>query len=230
MILVPVKNLSAAKQRLAPVLGQSARSELARQMLVDVVETLSAYRQATVALVTSDPFALELAEARGFEVIHDARNRSETEAIQMATRVAVERGEKSTLVIPADIPLVEVEDIRAICEAEPERGSVLVPSHDQRGTNAALRRPAALFPLEFGNDSFMPHLAAGVRSGNTCVVLSLARVALDVDTPEDLSRMADAPGVKRSQLLARELGFSTVDGHTFVAGEAPGQSPVAAKT
>ena len=37
MILIPVKNLSSAKQRLAAVLDQSARTELAQTMLRDVV-------------------------------------------------------------------------------------------------------------------------------------------------------------------------------------------------
>ena len=211
MILVPVKHLSRAKQRLARVLGQSARTELACQMLVDVVEALSDHSQSRVALVTSDRFALQLADSRGLDVIHDTRNRSETDAIEAATEVAAGRGEESTLVLPADIPLLEAEDIRAIYQAAPKRGSVLVPSRDQRGTNAVLRRPAALFPLAFGTDSFMPHLAAAIATGSTCVVLSLARIALDVDTPEDLCRMAQAPGQKRSQLLARELGFLRTD-------------------
>ena len=229
MILVPVKNLSAAKQRLGEVLGQPARSELARHMLLDVVEALSAFRKADVALVTSDPFALEVADARGFQVIRDHANRSETDAIRTATQVAVERGAESTLVIPADIPLIEAEDIHAICGAEPDTGSVLVPSRDQRGTNAVLRRPAALFPLKFGSDSYLPHLAAAISTRSACVVLSLARVALDIDTPEDLRLLAQAPGEKRSQLWARELGFSAVaDTGSFVACK--GRNPVTAES
>ena len=55
---------------------------------------------------------------------------------------------------------------------------------------------------------------------STCVVLSLARIALDVDTPEDLCRMAQAPGEKPSQLLARELGFLRSE-DDVVAGRGP---------
>jgi len=43
MILVPVKNLAKAKQRLAPVLEQSVRTEFAQAMLRDVLEALSGY-------------------------------------------------------------------------------------------------------------------------------------------------------------------------------------------
>ncbi len=41
MILVPVKNLSGAKQRLASLLDQATRTELAQTMLKDVAETLA---------------------------------------------------------------------------------------------------------------------------------------------------------------------------------------------
>jgi 2-phospho-L-lactate guanylyltransferase len=207
VILLPVKNLANAKQRLAPVLEQQARTELAKAMLSDVVEALAAYAGDEVAIATSDPFAIELAGQYGFEIIRDESNVSETDAIEMATHVCESRGVESTLVIPGDIPLIEPSDIRAIYDSSPETGSVLVPSNDKRGTNAVLRRPAALFPLRFGNDSFMPHLAAAIGTNKSCVVLSLPRIALDIDTPEDLRELAQAPGEKRSQLLARKFGF-----------------------
>jgi 2-phospho-L-lactate guanylyltransferase len=215
MILLPVKNLANAKQRLAAVLDQAARTALAHAMLTDVVDAIAAYSSHEVALVTSDSFAIELAGRYGFEVIHDDANASETDAIKMATQVCDARGVQSTLVIPGDIPLIEAADLRAIYDATPDSGSVLVPSTDKRGTNAALRRPASLFPLRFGNDSFMPHLAAAIATDKSCVVLSLPRIALDIDTPEDLGELARAPGEKRSQVLARNLGF----GAALKAGE-----------
>jgi 2-phospho-L-lactate guanylyltransferase len=208
MILVPIKNLTNAKQRLAQVMEQSLRTELAHAMLQDVLEALAQAAADDVSLVTSDAFALELAQNFRFEVIRDDSNLSETAAIEMATRVCESRGIQTTLVVPADIPLIEAADIRAICEAAPTKGTVLVPAADQRGTNAVLRRPAALFPLRFGNDSFMPHLAAAIATRTTCVVLSLPRIALDIDTPEDLQQLVNAGSEKRSQRLARKFGFS----------------------
>jgi 2-phospho-L-lactate/phosphoenolpyruvate guanylyltransferase len=207
MILLPVKNLVKAKQRLASALDQSTRTELAQLMLSDVVAAIAAFAGDEVALATSDPFATELAGRFGFEVIRDESNISETDAIEMATRTCEARGVQSTLVIPADIPLIEAAELRAIYQASPDAGSVLVPSTDKRGTNAVLRRPASLFPLRFGNDSFTPHLAAAIATNKSCVVLSLPRVGLDIDTPEDLHELARAAGDKPSQMLARRLGF-----------------------
>jgi 2-phospho-L-lactate guanylyltransferase len=208
MILVPVKNLANAKQRLAQALEQSARTELAHVMLQDVLEALAESAVDEVSVVTSDAFALELADHYRLAVIRDDSNLSETAAIEMATRVCESRGVQSTLVIPADIPLIEAADIRAIYKAAPAKGTVLVPAADQRGTNAVLRRPAALFPLRFGNDSFMPHLVAAIATRTTCVVLSLPRIALDIDTLEDLQQLVNAGSAKRSQRLARKFGFS----------------------
>jgi 2-phospho-L-lactate guanylyltransferase len=216
MILVPVKDLASAKQRLSPRLPQSTRTELAQAMLRDVLEAAAEFGDA-VSLVTSDSFAIELAASHGFEIIRDDSNVSETDAIAMATRVCESRGVESTLVIPADIPLIEASEIAMIYRHAPQMGSVLVPAHDGRGTNAILRQPAALFPLRFGNDSFVPHLAAAKGTGKPWVVLSLAGIGLDIDTPEDLRQLALTPGNKRSQLLARkvgalELGIRSVSG------------------
>ena len=204
MILVPVKNLSTAKQRLAGVLDQSARTELAQAMLHDVVSALAPWtRRPACALVTSDPFAHELARRYDFEIIPDPANPGETGAIEMATHLCVSRGIDSTLVIPADIPLIQAIELEQILSHAPDEGSVLAPAADGRGTNAAFRRPANLFPLRFGNDSFKPHLAAARATGKPCIVLQLPGIAIDVDNPEDLQRLLTLPGETRSQSLLR---------------------------
>jgi 2-phospho-L-lactate guanylyltransferase len=205
MILVPVKKLSGAKQRLAALFDQPARTELAQAMLFDVLETLSSWTdRPEVGIVTSDPFAIHLAEQFHFSLIRDNANRSETDAIEMATRFCDARGVDSTLVIPGDIPQVQSWELEEILRSAPAEGSVLVRAADGRGTNAIFRRPAGLFPARFGNDSFEPHQAAAQATGKPCVVLSLPGIALDVDTPSDLRVLAAAPGKTRAQRLVRQ--------------------------
>lgn len=205
MILVPVKNTASAKQRLAAVLDQPSRTALAQAMLHDVLTTLHKWKtRPPVAVVTSDPFAVKLATEYEFEVISDPDNPGETGAIEMATRICLERGADSTLVIPADIPLIEAWELEEILKHAPAEGSVLVPAADGRGTNAAFRRPANLFPLRFGNDSFKPHHAAAQATGKPCVVLNFAGVAVDVDNPADLQQLRLLPGESRAQRLARQ--------------------------
>jgi 2-phospho-L-lactate/phosphoenolpyruvate guanylyltransferase len=209
MILIPVKSLAQAKQRLASVLGQPARTELAQAMLFDVFEALDKWvGRPAVSIVTGDPFALELAREFSFEIIVDSTNQSETEAIEGATRICQSRGIDHTLVIPGDIPLVQSWELAKVLEAAPPEGAVLAPAADGRGTNAAFRRPSGLFPLRFGNDSFRPHLAAARATGKPCVVLPLAGIGLDIDTPSDLRQLAVAAGETRSQQLARRWNLA----------------------
>jgi 2-phospho-L-lactate guanylyltransferase len=204
VILIPVKNLDSAKQRLASALDQAARTELAQTMLHDVFDAARGYaKRPHVAIVTSDPFAMKLASEYDFEIIPDKINPGETAAIEMATRICVERGCESTLVIPADIPVIQSWELEEIYKHAPAEGSVLVPAADGRGTNAAFRRPADLFPLRFGNDSFKPHHAAARATGKPCVVLKLLGIAMDVDNPDDLRQLASLPGETRAHLLAR---------------------------
>jgi 2-phospho-L-lactate/phosphoenolpyruvate guanylyltransferase len=209
MILVPVKNLANAKQRLSSVLDPEARKELAQAMCSDVLETLAHWQQRPqVAVVTCDPFASDLAAGLGFEILADDTNPGETGAIEMATALCRERGVDYTLVIPADIPLIETFELDRIVDSAPAHGSVLVPDAAGRGTNAALRSPADLFPLRFGNDSFIPHQAAARATGLPCVVLELPGIALDVDRPEDLQALAEAAGERRAQRLVRSWNLA----------------------
>jgi 2-phospho-L-lactate/phosphoenolpyruvate guanylyltransferase len=204
VILIPVKNTAFAKQRLASILDQPARTELARAMLTDVLTTLHEWKNhPKVGIVSGDEYATKLAAEHKFEVIPDPDNPGETGAIEMATQICVDRGEDSTLVIPGDIPLIEAWELEEIFKHAPGEGSLLVPAEDGRGTNAAYRRPANLFPLKFGNDSFKPHHAAAQATGKPCVVLNLPGIAVDVDNPADLRRLLSLPGETRAQRLAR---------------------------
>ncbi len=203
MILIPVKNLQNAKQRLAAILDQSSRTALAHAMIQDVCDAVAACRnRPEVAVVTNDDFASDLARQFDFQIIRD-RNVSETDAIETATAFCQSKGAQSTLVIPGDIPLIQAQELEQIFASAPETGTVLVPAADGRGTNAAFRKPGNLFPLRFGNDSFKPHLQSARATGAECIILRLPGIALDVDNPGDLQQLVDAPGTTRAQCLAR---------------------------
>jgi 2-phospho-L-lactate guanylyltransferase len=212
MILIPVKDLSNAKARLSPLLTPQQRTTLAQTMIEDVLYTLHAWpARPEVAVVSSDPFTTYTARSLKFRVIEDRENRGETEAIEMATEVCVKEGVQETLVIPGDIPLLRVWELERIMEMAPGEGSVLVPAFNGRGTNAILRRPAALFPLRFGNDSFQPHLQSAQATALDCIVLDLPGISLDVDTPEDLKQLLATPTESRTQKLIRHWDLSELD-------------------
>lgn len=218
MILVPVKNLAHAKQRLSSILSPEERITLARAMCEDVLQTIADFEsRPAVAVATNDSFARELAKRFNFEVVADD-NSGETNAIEMATQFCKQNGATDTLVVPADIPLIEVSELQQIFDRAPSSGTLLVPDAAGRGTNAALRSPCDLFPLRFGNDSFLPHLAAAKASRLPCVVLYLPGIARDVDRPEDLDLLAAANGERQSQRLVRSWNLSRRNqvSHEFV--------------
>jgi 2-phospho-L-lactate guanylyltransferase len=209
MILVPVKNFAEAKQRLSSILSPEERLALAQAMCEDVLEALARWQsRPPVAVVTSDSFVSKLAARFNFEVVADD-NSGETGAIEMATAVCRARGATSTLVVPADIPLIESSELQKIVDSAPPGGTVLVPDAAGRGTNAAWRSPSDLFPLRFGNDSFQPHLAAAKATGLPWVVLELPGIARDVDRPDDLRELASAGGDRRAQKLVRSWNLGT---------------------
>jgi 2-phospho-L-lactate guanylyltransferase len=202
VILVPVKDLGRAKQRLASVLPQENRTKLAETMLEDVLDAINDWPEhPPVGIVTSYAPAIELARRLRFEVIEDRDNLGESEAIAMATRIAVQRGATETMVIPGDMPLVTAAELSAVYAAAPREGIVLVPASDGRGSNAVLRRPASLIPLHFGNDSFIPHRDAARATGKPVVILEFPGIGLDIDTPEDLGALMAAPIRSRTQAL-----------------------------
>src|SRR5207244_840858 len=153
-------------------------------------------------VVTADAAARRLADRYGAEVTSAAAGAGHSAAVAAAAqRLAAQR--LAMLALPADIPLVEPADVRQLVAAHRDAGDefAIVPAHDQRGSNAVLCAPADAVPLRFGDDSFFPHLAAARARGLAPKVLRLPRIALDIDTPDDLAQLRDACSRTRSGAL-----------------------------
>lgn len=212
ILLIPFKSLATAKQRLAAALNQQQRSQLAAAMLRDVLAAATGITaRIDVALVTGDTGARHMAEEFGFLVIDDKHNKSETAAIEMATAWCEQRGYDTTIVVPADIPLITSEELERVLDAAPDEGAVFVPAYDRRGSNCILRRPASIIPLRFGNDSFLPHCAAMKRTGKDLSILELPGIGLDIDNPQEMALLVQRHGETNAQRLLQSWGFGQRD-------------------
>jgi 2-phospho-L-lactate guanylyltransferase len=212
ILLIPVKDLATAKQRLADALTQQQRSQLAEAMLRDVMAAAWGVRsRIDVALVTGDARAQQFAHEFGFGVIEDTRNESETDAIEMATTWCVRQGYDTTVVVPGDIPLITSDELYCVLDAAPAEGAVFVPAYDRRGSNCILRRPASLIPLRFGNDSFLPHCEAMRETGKELVILELPGIGLDIDNPHELDLLLRRDGSTNAQRLLRSWASPATD-------------------
>ncbi len=196
-LLVPVKSMGNAKQRLADALDQPHRTQLAEAMLRDVLTAAAGVAgRLDVFLVTGDPSAQGVAREFNFRIIEDRRNESETAAIEMATSWCDEHGYDTTVVIPGDIPLVTSSELNSVLDAAPPEGALFVPAYDRRGSNCVVRRPADIIPLRFGNESFLPHCEAMRKTGKPLVILELPGIGLDIDQPHELDLLLQRKGAR----------------------------------
>jgi 2-phospho-L-lactate/phosphoenolpyruvate guanylyltransferase len=184
---VPVKEFAGAKQRLSPLLTPGQRQALAMAMLEDVLAALADAAIAGIMLNTLDPVAGDLARRYGARIITQGARDGHTAAVAAMARVLGEEGREAMLALPGDIPRVTSEEIATVIAAHRLSPSVtIVPAHDERGSNAVLCSPPMVMQLRFGDDSFLPHLAAARALGIEPTIVKLPGIGLDIDQPRDL--------------------------------------------
>ena len=186
--VVPVKERASAKERLSPMLRPETRHALALAMLEDVLAALTATPGvAGLLVVTVDPEAGRLAATYGARLIEVGARDGHTGAVTAAARLLAAEQRSGMLTLPGDIPLVTRSEIARLLAAHlPAPSFTIVPSHDERGSNAIACSPPDAVPLRFGEDSFYPHLQAAEACGIQPNVLHLPGIGLDIDNPEDL--------------------------------------------
>jgi 2-phospho-L-lactate guanylyltransferase len=196
--VVPVKPLRGALRRLMSALDAPVRRELQVAMLTDVLGACAgAPGLAGVLVVTSDPDAAALAiRLAGARIVpdHDPP-RGMNAAVSRGLAAVAAEGAEGALVLTADLPLARPVDIAAILERRTAQPSVvLVPSADGTGTNAMLLSPPEVLRPHLGPDSLARHTAQVTRRGLLLTRLPVAGLALDIDTPSDLTALMAGGG------------------------------------
>jgi len=210
--VVPIKRLSGAKQRLAPVL-KSAREEFA---LLLARRTLDVLRDCPliqgIIVVTPDPRVAAVAAERGAEVIDD-EDIALNGAYRLGLAKAAERGAGACALVPSDLAILTpacltevIARYLAIRERSGSESVGLVRCKEGTGTNMVLLDPRGVFEPAFGADSFLRHSeAARVHAHELIDPL----VSFDIDTPADLAVFAAAIDDSTDALaeLVRGLGI-----------------------
>jgi 2-phospho-L-lactate guanylyltransferase len=205
--VVPIKATADAKQRLGNAVTSALRRRLALAMAEDVLAALAASPAlAGIIVVTIDEAAAALAARYGARVFADGARDGQTGAVTAAARRLAREGKGAILTIPGDVPLVTPEEIDRIVAAHDRTPDfIIVPAHDERGSNAILCAPPDAVPLKFGDDSFFPHLDAAQRAGLEPKILRLPGVGLDIDNPADLASFLKLPSKTRARALLEEI-------------------------
>jgi 2-phospho-L-lactate guanylyltransferase len=187
--VVPVKDLRGTKSRLAPILDPGARAGLTLYMMGRVVRAILESGIEDVCVVSPDRMVLDEAKRRGATPLVQ-QSRGLNPALEEGRRRAVELGASTLLVLPADLPLLDAEDVRAVLkEAGEEPSAVISPDGARSGTNALLIQPPDALPFAFGPESFEAHLGAARGRGLDVGVYERPHLAFDLDTAEDLARL-----------------------------------------
>ena len=187
--VVPVKDLWGTKSRLKPILNPGARAGLTIYMMGRVVSAIRDAGVVSVCVVSPDPIVLDEVRERGASPLLQ-ESRGLNPALEEGRRWAMERGGSSLLVLPADLPLLDPEDVRAVLDGIGEEDSIVIaPDGTRSGTNALMLRPADALPFSFGPGSYEAHLQAARERGLAVRVCERPHLAFDLDTAEDLARL-----------------------------------------
>jgi 2-phospho-L-lactate/phosphoenolpyruvate guanylyltransferase len=194
--VVPVKDLRGTKSRLAPVLDPGARAGLTLYMMGRVVGAIREAGIEDVCVVSPDRMVLEEARRRGATpLIQESRGLNP--ALEEGRRRAMGLGASKLLVLPADLPLLDAEDVLAVLrETGGEPSVVIAPDGARSGTNALLIQPPDVLPFAFGIGSFEAHVGAARRRGLDVRVCERSHLAFDLDTAGDLAHLGKS-GVSR---------------------------------
>jgi 2-phospho-L-lactate guanylyltransferase len=208
--VVPVKEIAQAKQRLGDAVPPELRPRLVLAMAEDVLSALAAAPGVSgIAVVTVDPAASELARRYGARLVTAGARDGQTGAVHAAAHALAREGRTAMLAIPGDVPLVTPQEVRELVDAHDRTPDfIITPAHDERGSNAVLCAPPELIPLKFGDDSFLPHLAAARRIGLEPKIIRLPGIGLDIDNPRDLAAFLRIPSRTRARALLQDAGVS----------------------
>jgi len=202
--VVPVKELTGAKQRLSSRLSLEERRALATIMLEDVVDAVSAVRElAGMLVVTVDPVAASLAGRYGARIVTDGAREGHTGAVTAAARLLVREGRAGMMTMPGDIPRLSSAEIAATLAAHGAAPAfTIVPAHDDLGSNTIVCSPPDAVPLRFGEDSFYPHLDAARGRGIEPLIIRQPGIGMDIDHPVDLVAFLKMSPPLRTRTLA----------------------------
>ena len=192
LAIVPVKRLSKAKMRLSKVLRPRERRAIAEMMMKDVLQAIqSSDLLDDIIVVGSDTPVKRLAKEYQAKFVKEP-SAGLNISIEYATDCSRENGATSVLVMLADLPLVNENDVEQMMQLGLDVAVVISPSRTE-GTNALLRTPPDVIRTEYGHKSFVNHLKGTQERDIPFKVLWTPSLSFDVDTPGDLWQLLEIP-------------------------------------
>jgi 2-phospho-L-lactate/phosphoenolpyruvate guanylyltransferase len=200
-VIVPVK--SAGKSRLSTVFSEAERAAFARTLFRGLMKTLTgAGLVGSCLVVSSDQGVLSMASGFGARTVPESGNHGVNSAVQKGMRGA--DWAKEFLILPSDLPMLRGSDLNAILRLRRAGLRILIsPSIAFDGTNALLFPREPRLALSYDSNSFWTHLANASRLGVPVGVCAREGIMFDIDSPDDLRRLAGSGSKSEASAMAR---------------------------
>ena len=207
--VIPVKQISQAKQRLSKILSSEERRDFFSAMLEDVLSMMVKIDFfEKIILATNCPHAISIAGRHSITHFETGPDDGLNQAAGETVNHLLENGISDMFLIPADIPLITEEEINSAIKAHPSAPSLtIIPSRDKLGSNCLLLSPPSRMPLKFGPDSYFRHLEIAKSNGLKINPMELPGFGLDIDEPKDLFQLLKAEGKTLSQKYLLQLNL-----------------------
>ncbi|MEH6576508.1 MAG: 2-phospho-L-lactate guanylyltransferase [Amphritea sp.] len=193
-IVIPMKDPRQSKQRLSAVLDSSHREDLALSLFKETLDFLRRhFPDYPVLVVTSSACIQEIAAGFDAHVLMQTQPDGLNGAANLAAQWCCSQGFDTQLLIPADIAVLDEQEIEILLSHRRSTPSVVICPSSDDGTNALMTSPPDVVPFCFGIRSSRAHLAAALARGVHCTQLQLKNLAFDVDNPDDLEHLASLP-------------------------------------
>lgn len=190
-LLVPVKSLSAGKQRLSGVLSDTQRQRLNHSFLRHTLEVASAFPGLDRTAVVSDAEDV-LALARSMEARAIRTPKRELNgALADGRSVLLKDRVPAIIVLPVDLPAIRPSDLEEIADLGLRHDMVICPDRHAIGTNALYISSAFAPDFRFGADSFRLHQLEARRCGIKPKLHFNRNIGMDVDLPADLTALEE---------------------------------------
>ena len=207
--IVPGKKLVFANCRLAVLLSEEERCQLASTMLSDVLAELRKSSQLTDVLVASeDPKINEIAKSFSARCLPNLFDTGLSPTLATASHLLAEEGAQGIIVVHADLPLLISADIDTVIRSISHKPTVaLAPAKFDLGTNVLAMSPPGLIDYAFGEKSSLRHAAAARARCIEPIFIETPGLSFDLDTVKDLYDFASTPSDTATFCYVKDSGI-----------------------
>jgi 2-phospho-L-lactate guanylyltransferase CofC len=180
-VVIPLRAFASGKARLAAVLNDDERTELATMMANRVV---AAAGLLPIVVVSSAPEVQAWADGHGLCVVDDPGDGLDGAVVVGASHLR-DRGFARLIVAHADLPRARPGALERFGATEPDIVTI-VPCHRDDGTPILSVPAEPTFPFSYGIGSARRHAALARQLGLAVRIVRDRELGYDIDLPEDL--------------------------------------------